>query len=266
MDWWGFFRGWRIKRILQLHALPEEGWCAAVSTLPLLRGLSDGELQHLRELASLFLYEKEVVAAGGHPLADDMRLKIAAQACLPVLNLGLEYYAGWVAVIVYPDEFVPEYEFMDEDGVVHLVREPMIGESWERGPVILSAADVECSGEHDGVNVVIHEFAHKLDMLNGVPDGFPSLHGEMDRAAWTQAFTGAFDDFSAKVESGAETEIDPYAAESPAEFFAVMSESFFEIPHVLLREYPEVYRQLATFYRQDPAARMGVGSAAKRAR
>ena len=260
------YRNWRRRRIQQRGTLPEPAWRDAVASLPLLGGLSDDELNRLRELVILFLHEKELVAAGGYELSAEMRLKIAALACLPILNLGLDYYAGWVSVIVYPDEFVPEYEFMDEDGVVHLVREPMIGESWERGPVILSAADVECSGEHDGVNVVIHEFAHKLDMLNGAPDGFPSLHGEMERAAWTQAFTGAFDDFSAKVESGAETEIDPYAAESPAEFFAVVSEAFFEIPHVLLREYPEVYRQLATFYRQDPAARMGVGSAAKRAR
>jgi len=114
---------------------------------------------------------------------------------------------------------------------------------------------VEASGELDGVNVVIHEFAHKLDMLNGAPDGFPPLHSEMDRVAWTQAFSGAFDDFGAKVESGQETLIDPYAAESPAEFFAVMSEAFFEVPHTLRSEYPEVYRQLAAFFRQDPATR-----------
>ncbi len=251
------YRNWRRRRIQQHDTLPETAWRDVVASLPLLGGLSDEELNRLRELVTVFLREKELVAAVGYGLSGDMRLKIAAQACLPILNLGLDYYAGWVSVIVYPDEFVPEHEFMDEDGVVHLVREPMIGESWERGPVILSAADVERSGEHDGVNVVIHEFAHKLDMLNGVPDGFPPLHREMERGAWTQAFTVAFEDFGAKVESGTETLIDPYAAESPAEFFAVASEAFFEIPHVLRREYPEVYRQLAAFYRQDPAARMG---------
>lgn len=249
------FRNWRRKRIRQRDTLPDSAWNDAVASLPLLGGLSGDELGRLRELVILFLREKELVAAGGVVLNDGMRLKIAAQACLPILNLGLDYYAGWVSVIVYPDEFVPEYEFMDEDGVVHQVREPMIGESWERGPVILSGADVERSGEGDGVNVVIHEFAHKLDMLNGAPDGFPPLHREMDRLSWTRAFTRAFDDFGAKVESGAETAIDPYAAESPAEFFAVMCEAFFEIPQVLRREYPEVYRQLAAFFRQDPAAR-----------
>jgi len=116
-------------------------------------GLSDDELNRLRELVILFLHEKELVAAAGYALSGDMRLKIAAQACLPILNLGLDYYAGWVSVIVYPDEFVPEYEFMDETGWLHQMREPMIGESWERGPVVLSAADVERSGEYGGVNV-----------------------------------------------------------------------------------------------------------------
>jgi len=251
------FRNWRRRRIQQHNALPEPAWRDAVASLPLLDGLSCDELKRLRELVTVFLHEKELVAARGYVLSGEMRLKIAAQACLPILNLGLDYYAGWVSVIVYPDEFVPEYEFMDEDGVVHQVREPMIGESWERGPVILSAANVERTGEHDGVNVVIHELVHKLDMLNGAPDGFPPLHREMDRIAWTQAFSRAFDDFGAKVESNVETVIDPYAAESPAEFFAVLSEVFFEVPHTLLREYPEVYRQLAEFYRQDPAARMG---------
>ena len=118
MEWWRFFGEWRIKQILQRHALPEESWLAAVSDLPLLRGLTEDDLRHLRELATLFLHEKEVVAAGGYLLSDDMRLKIVAQACLPVLNLGLKYYAGWVSVIVYPDQFVPVYEYADEAGVV----------------------------------------------------------------------------------------------------------------------------------------------------
>ena len=254
-------KSWNRNRILRRNALPEAAWRTVVSALPLLRGLADEELARLRELVVLFLHEKEVVAAGGYAMGEAVRLKIAAQACLPILNLGLDYYAGWVSVIVYPDAFVPEHEYTDEAGVVHLVRDPMIGESWERGPVVLSGADVERSGEHDGVNVVIHEFVHKLDMLNGAPDGFPPLHRGMDSAAWSRAFSGAFDDFSVKVKSGEETVIDPYAAESPAEFFAVMSEVFFEVPHTLRREYPEVYRQMAAFFRQDPAGRMSGGTA-----
>jgi Mlc titration factor MtfA (ptsG expression regulator) len=256
---WGF-RNWRRKRIQQHNTLPEPAWRDAVASLPLLGGLSGDELDRLGELVTLFLLEKELVAAGGYALSDDMRLKIAAQACLPILNLGLDYYAGWVSVIVYPDEFVPEYEFMDEYGVVHQMREPMIGESWERGPVILSGVDAERSGELDGVNVVVHEFAHKLDMLNGAPDGFPPLHADMAPKCWTETFSAAFDDFCAKVERGMETVLDPYAAESPGEFFAVMSEAFFEIPLTLRHEYPEVYRQLAAFYRQDTAGRLNRGT------
>ena len=238
------------------HAmLQKKAWCTAVSALPVLRGLSEEEIERLRELATLFLNEKQLVAAGGYSLGDDTQIKIAAQACLPILNLGLDYYAGWVSVIVYPGEFVPEHEFMDEAGVVHIARAPVTGESWERGPVILSGADaVHCDG-YDGTNVVIHEFAHKLDMLNGAMNGFPPLHREISSERWAQSFTAAYADFCAKAESGMKMALDPYGAESPAEFFAVTSEAFFETPHTLLQEYPDVYRQLAAFYRQDPARR-----------
>ena len=253
MNW--SFKNWRRRYALRHAALPDVAWRAAVSGLPVLHGLAEDELVRLRELTTLFLNEKQMVAAGGFPLDDDMRIKIAAQACLPILNLGLDYYAGWVSVIVYPGEFVPEHEFMDEAGVVHVVRDATLGESWERGPVVLSGADALRGGEHDGVNVVIHEFAHKLDMLNGAMNGFPPLHREMPTEQWAQVFSAAYADFCAQVEGGPETALDPYGAESPAEFFAVTSEAFFETPHLLQREYPGVYRQLSAFYRQDPASR-----------
>lgn len=255
MDWQGF-RKWRQNRILQRYALPADAWQSTIAVLPLLNGLSQDELKRLRELATLFLHEKDVMAASDHHMKDEIRLKIAAQACLPILNLGLNYYAGWVSVIVYPNEFIPEHQYMDESGVVHVSREAMVGEAWQRGPVILSAADAERSGRHHGVNVVIHEFAHKLDMRNGPADGFPPLHRGMSVASWAKVFTEAYEDFCAKVRSGVETAIDPYAAENPAEFFAVMSEVFFETPHALLGQYPAVYEQLAKFYVQDPARRM----------
>jgi len=253
MDW--SLKNWRRRHVLRHATLPDETWRAAVSGLPVLLGLSENELERLRELVTLFLNEKQLVAAGGFALDNDMRIKIAAQACLPILNLGLDYYAGWVSVIVYPGEFVPEHEFMDEAGVVHVVRDATLGESWERGPVVLSGADAVRGGEHDGINVVIHEFAHKLDMLNGAMNGFPPLHREMSQEQWAQIFTAAYADFCTQVERGLETALDPYGAESPAEFFAVTSEAFFETPHALQQEYPDVYRQLAAFYRQDPALR-----------
>jgi Mlc titration factor MtfA (ptsG expression regulator) len=204
----------------------------------------------------LFLHEKAVQGAGGMAVREDVRLAIAVQACILILNLGLDYYRGWVEVIVYPDEFVAEYDLVDETGVVHHVRQPMSGESWAGGPVVISWADVLEAGRGGGYNVVIHEFAHKLDMLNGQPNGFPPLPADMTRAEWAGAFTQAYEDFCRKVDDWAELGIDEYAAESPAEFFAVVSEAFFECPRIVRNMYPDVYRQLTRFYRQDPAARL----------
>jgi Mlc titration factor MtfA (ptsG expression regulator) len=139
---------------------------------------------------------------------------------------------------------------------MHEWEEALIGEAWDLGPLILSWADVEASGLGDGYNVAIHEIAHKLDLLNGEVDGFPPLHRGMSRKAWVEAFTLAFNDLQRRVDSGEDTAIDPYAAEEPGEFFAVLSEYFFELPELVEAEYPAVYRQLAAFYRQDPLARM----------
>jgi len=222
---------------------------------PFARALSTEERARLRERVILFLHEKSIVGAGGLVVRDGMRMSIAAQACMLILNLDLEYYRGWVEVIVYPDEFVAEYDYVDEDGIAHHVEAPMTGESWLEGPVILSWADAELRGEEPGYNVVIHEFAHKLDMLNGDANGFPPLHPGMDREAWPRAFGAAYDDFCRRVARGEPSAIDAYAAEHPSEFFAVLSEAFFETPAAVRAEYRDVYRQLAAFYRQDPAAR-----------
>ncbi len=163
---------------------------------------------------------------------------------------GLDSYRGWLGVIVYPGDFIIPRKQMSEDGVVHEFDDEVAGEAWEGGPVLLSWFDRP--EDADGMNVVIHEFAHKLDMLNGVPDGLPPLHEGMRRQAWIDAFEPAYADFCERVDAGEDTFIDPYAAESPAEFFAVTSEVFFETPDVLRAEYPAVYEQLKQFYRQDP--------------
>jgi Mlc titration factor MtfA (ptsG expression regulator) len=131
----------------------------------------------------------------------------------------------------------------------------MVGEAWLQGPIILSWAEVAQSGWEDGVNVVIHECAHKLDMLNGEANGYPPLRPGMDRQEWSRVCAAAYEDFCRQVDGGEETPIDPYGAENPGEFFAVMSEAFFEIPHVLQGEYPELYAQFAAFYGQDPLKR-----------
>jgi hypothetical protein len=253
MQW---FKNWRRERILKRSSLDENTWRSVLGRYPFTRSLAEEERARLRDLAVLFLHEKSIVGAGGLAVRDEMRMCIAAQACMLVLNLNLDWYRGWVEVIVYPDEFVAEYEYMDESGIAHHVEQPMTGESWLAGPVILSWADAEQRGGETGYNVVIHEFAHKLDMRNGDANGFPPLHPGMDRAAWTGAFNAAYEDFRRRVERDEPTGLDPYASENPAEFFAVLSEAFFEVPRTVRASYGEVYRQLAAFYRQDPAARL----------
>jgi len=255
-----WFRNWRRTRTLERSSLDQPLWERVLDRYPFTQVLSAEERSRLRDCVILFLDEKSIVGAGGLVVTEEMRLAIAAQACMLVLNLDFDCYRGWVEVIVYPGEFVAEYQYVDEAGVEHHVEEPMTGESWLAGPVILSWADAQMRGEQ-GYNVVIHEFAHKLDMLNGDANGFPPLHPGMDREAWTGAFGVAYEDFCARVDRGESTTIDPYAAEAPAEFFAVLSEAFFEIPQTVLAEYPAVYRQLAAFYRQDPGVRQGQAAA-----
>ena len=248
-------RDWRRKRVLSRPPFDERSWSAMLESYPFTRTLSGDERARLRDLVILFLDGKSIVGARGLEVSQAMRLTIAAQACMLILNLDLDFFRGWSEVIVYPGEFIAEYDYVDHDGVQHHVEEPMTGESWLAGPVILSWADAERRGE-GGYNVVIHEFAHKLDMLNGDANGYPPLHSGMSRDEWTRVFEAAYGGFRSRVERGEDTGVDPYAAESPAEFFAVMSEAFFEIPGIVRAEHADVYRQLSAFYRQDPGLRL----------
>lgn len=236
--------------------IPEPLWQEALARLHFLDWLSPDDKRRLRELVTRFLDEKEFTATGGLELDDRMRLSIAIQGCVPILNLGLDWYAGWVGIVVYPAEFVIPRSIVDEDGVVHEYDEVAAGEAWGGGPLLISWEDVELAG--DGYNVVIHEFAHKLDMQNGEADGMPPLHPGMSRSAWEATLLDAYDDFCARVDAaeagGEETAIDPYAAENPGEFFAVIAETFFENPALLRAEYPALYAQIAAFFRIDPLA------------
>ena len=203
----------------------------------------------------MFLHEKRIEPAAGFELDERMCVLLAALACVPILELSLDYYDGFHSVILYPDEFVvPDREYVDEAGVVHVGDDVLSGEAWEQGPVILSWPDVEASGHGDGYNVVAHEVAHKLDMLDGDADGLPPLHRGMSVAAWTGAFTAAYQDLCRRLDRDEEPWIDPYAAQDPAEFFAVCSELFFDVPDELREEYPVLYDQLKRYFRQDPAA------------
>ena len=248
----GIFSAWPKKRALDTVQVSDQQWLEAEALLPFLKHLDGYDRLRLRDLAREFLAGKEWSGARGLALTPEIQLSIALQACLLILNLGIDHYRGWLGIVVYPGDFVIPRNVMDEDGVVHEYDDPVLGEAWEGGPVLISWFDDP--NDADGVNVVIHEFAHKLDMAGGNVDGVPRLPAEMRRQDWIAAFEPAYLDFCARVDAGEETLLDPYGAEHPAEFFAVMSEAFFETPELLRDEYPAAYEQLRRFYRQDPAA------------
>jgi Mlc titration factor MtfA (ptsG expression regulator) len=235
-------------------AIPNQLWAMTVTSLPFINALSGYDQRQLKTLAEGFLAEKEFGTAGDLELSDEICVSIAAQACLPILKLGLGAYRDWVGIIVYPDEFLVPRRFEDESGVVHEYDDALSGEAWEGGPLIISWHDVQMAG--DGYNVVIHEFAHKLDMLNGEADGMPALHSGITETEWRAKFDDAFDDFCQRVDNDEETLIDPYASTDPAEFFAVFTECFFETPDLIADEYPAIYGLLCRYYLQDPLVRL----------
>ena len=248
--------GW--LRRAQAPEIDPAVWQATIAKLPFLAGLAVDAEKRLKSLTEQFLAEKEFSAAGGLTLSDEICISIAVQGCLPVLELGLSAYRGWVGIVVYPDEFVVPRRIEDEDGIVHEFDDVLSGEAWEGGPLVISWHDVQLAGQADsaGYNVVIHEFAHKLDMLNGEADGIPALHSGLDEEGWIAIFDAAFEDFCQRVDADEETIIDPYASQDHGEFFAVISEVFFLTPQVVAGDYPELYDLLRRYYRQDPLQRL----------
>jgi len=245
---------WHRNLILQHKSVSDAVWTKLVN-LRCLKGLSLEEFARLRECVTFFLHDKQFYGAHELEITEEMRVTIALQACILILNLDLDYYRNWSQIIVYPVEFMLDYDYEDEFGIVHHVHHPASGEAWSAGPVILSWQDAAEPGSHWGENVVIHEFAHKIDMLFEGANGCPELHANMSAHTWHDVFSKAYKKFCRQVDRQQETVLDPYAAESPGEFFAVLSEAFFELPLVVQEHFPAVYEQLALFYRQDPAQR-----------
>lgn len=252
----GWLTRWRRQRVLQRQPLDAVLWQQTLASLPLLDGLGTDEQRELEYLATLFLHDKSFEPVQGLLLTDADRYWIAAQACLPILGLGLEWYDDWRGIVIYPYDFVGGHAEIDDAGVIHEHDMLQTGESWQHGPVILSLPEVRNSGHCDGNNVVIHELAHKLDMLNGDANGYPPLHRNMSSETWSRVFQAAYDDLGERVDSHIRVRIDAYATESPAECFAVFSEYFFSLPGLLQAEYPQVYEQLVLFYRQQPLQRL----------
>lgn len=210
----------------------------------------------LRNLIKVFVAEKEWVGCGGLEMTDEIRVTIAAQACLLLLGVEDFYFDRVRTILVYPSTFVKPPEWQRHGGLIEEEEEPTLGEAWHRGPVVLSWKHVRRSGrkKDQGRNVVLHEFAHQLDGLDGEMGGTPPLRGPEEYRRWNEVVTAEFGALAESVRHGEDTWLDPYGATNEAEFFAVVTEHFFEEAAQLRKYYPELYQVLSDFYRLDPAA------------
>ena len=252
-DW---LKRWRATRTLERRAIPDPLWRLTLARFPFLAWRSDADVAQLRELATLFLAEKEFTGTRSLQVDDTMAVAIAAQACLPVLKLGLDWYDGFVGIVVHADAVLAQREVTDEAGVVHEYEEELSGEAMHGGPVMLAWSDVDDAGESAelGYNVVIHEFVHVLDMRDGLADGVPALPDRASHDDWVRVLTTEYDAFCERLDDEEDTLLDPYAGEAPEEFFAVASEAFFVAPQDFQAEHPQLYALLRGFFKQDPAA------------
>lgn len=230
------------NRELAIAAFLQKSW-------PVLDELSRDEKDLLARHMSGFLASHHFTGID-MTVTEEQQHYIAAHACLPVLHLGLDPLRDWKTVLIYPDTFLAESDWVDDIGVHHHARSAHAGEAWKRGPVILSWRDVA----HD-VGVIFHEVAHVLDGGNGSLNGFPVLPPGMSPEHWTRAFSDAFAHLQSALDQGREPPIDPYAATDPAEFFAVACEYFFLEPGHLRQQFPAVYEQLCGYFRQTPHLR-----------
>lgn len=238
----------RRRRKLMQRGLTDEQRQRIGELFPLFRKMPGEVRQRVESLVPVFLDEKVLEPCGGvEEVTEDMRLAIAAPACLLVAYRSIDDYASLRSVLIYPDAFRVKDEWGEED-----VR---LGESWGSGSVVLAWESVLAGDRHpeDGLNVVLHEFAHQLDQEDGLPDGLPELDFGHDAGKWSAAFLPAYEDLKAALRSGCRTVLDDYGAESPAEFFAVATETFFERARELRKEEPDLYQELRRFYGMDPA-------------
>lgn len=245
----------RVKR----RRIPDDLWQLTVQRCPFVSARRHEELLRLRRLTSLFLSDKEFSGAGGMQVNDEVAVAVALQACLPILNLGLSRYDGFKGIVIHADEVLAQRSEMDEDGVVHEYAEALTGEAMQGGPVTLTWSDVANAGETAAwaYNVVIHEFAHVLDMHSHASHAHlatPDLRRAHQQ--WSKALSQEFQAFGVTVESGADTLLDPYGAESPQEFFAVASEAFFVQPVEMRQAQATLYGLMGHYYQQDPAESM----------
>lgn len=244
------------RRHIRHKPFPAEWRAFLERDLGIYRRLPGALQQQLQGHIQIFLAEKQFVGCNGLVVTDEMRVTIAALACLLLLNRKTGYFRELHSVLVYPDAFIVRDEAMDAAGVITRQHEVRAGESWDAGRVIVSWDDLKHGATYpaDGYNLVLHEFAHQLDQESGSANGAPPLGRRSRYKRWSQVLGAEFARLREQAASGEHTLLDPYGAENPAEFFAVVTEVFFERPAELRTEHPELYRELQGYYRVDPAA------------
>lgn len=235
--------------------LPAEHRQVLDRNLPLYRRMPAELRNQLHGIINVLLDEKRFIGCGGLEVTDEMRVTIAGHASLLLLNRPCDFYPGFTSILVYPDTYVADEITYDGDVEV-LEQVERVGESWHRGPVVLSWQDVlhGLTADGGGMNVILHEFAHKLDEQNGETEGLPVLHDNEHYAEWTEVLGREFALLTQAVETGTDSVLDEYATTSPAEFFAVATEAFFESARRMRDELPGLYGQLQRYYAIDPAS------------
>ncbi|WP_418316343.1 zinc-dependent peptidase [Piscinibacter sakaiensis] len=258
LAWWIWSQPWRQRRRrARLAGQPfPAAWRAILRRrVPLYRRLPADLQRQLRALIQAFIAEKAFIGCAGQAIDDEVRVTIAAQACLLQLNRrSADLFANCRQVLVYPAAFIVERAEGLGAGLVSEQRRVLLGESWSRGQIILSWPDclAGAADPDDGHNVVIHEFAHQLDQLTGSANGAPPLPSRARHARWSAVMNREFAELRKRAALGQPALLDAYAATEPAEFFAVASEVFFERPGPLAAEHPMLYDELAAYFRVDP--------------
>ncbi len=252
-----------LGRLFRPAPIPASTWLAVEARVPWVAACDAAQQAKLATLAAVFLHRKTITPMGDLLLDGTDRACLAALCCLPLLEFGEGGLAGWSQLLVYPEAFRVNRSHVDAAGVLHEWDDELIGESWDAGPLVLSWADVlsDLDDPRAGYCVAVHEMAHKLDALDGAMDGTPPLPRAWQQA-WARDFQHAYDTFARDVDEGRGTDLDPYAAESPEEFFAVCTEYHFSDPALLRRALPEVAAHLERLYGASP---FGVGAGCGRA-
>ena len=247
--------GWRLKRVLSKEIPPQ--WKAILTRNVAVYSQMSTDLQHqLNKLVQQFLYQKKFVGCEGLEIDDEVRVTIAGQACLLLLNRPSRVYPDLHTILVYPTAFLVPRNQVDGAGVVTETRQDLLGESWSDGRVILSWDHVRrgAADWSDGQNVVLHEFAHQLDSESGSNNGAPYLGSPDSYRNWSEVLSRDFASLQTDAMYRQQSVMDHYGATSPAEFFAVATETFFEKPWQMAERHAELFAELFKYYRVDPRA------------